>query len=160
MKVEKIDHVGINVWDMEKAVKFFGDLFETDFGPLIILEPTPMDLRERMGPLGLDIAEPGAPDKEANRILKHKGEGLNGLSIKVKNIEEADAEMKARGIREIWRGSFEWDGVPLKVIGYHPKDTFGVMIELTEYEGEVHPLMKGRRDKVARFTFEMPSIGK
>jgi len=157
MKVEKIDHVGINVLDMEKAVKFFSELFETEFGPLIILEPTPMDLRERMGPLGSDIAEPAIPDKEAARILKHRGEGLNGLSIKVKNLEEADAEMKARGVREIWRGSFEWHGVPFKVIGYHPKDTFGVMIELTEYEGELHPLMAGPHDDVARFTFEMPS---
>lgn len=160
MKVEKIDHVGINVWDMEKAVKFFGELFETEFGPLIVLEPTPMDLKERMGPLGLDIAEPGAPDKEAARILTNRGEGLNGLSIKVSNLEEADAEMKARGIREIWRGDFEWGGVPIKVVGYHPKDTFGVMIELTEYEGETHPLMTGRRDDVVRFTFETPSAGK
>ena len=157
MKVDKIDHVGINVWDMEKAVKFFGDLFETEFGPLIILEPTPMDLTERMGPLGLDIAEPGAPDKEAARILKHKGEGLNGLSIKVSNLEEAVAEMKARGIREIWRGEYNKGGVTFKAVGFHPKDTFGVMIELTEHEGDLHPLMTGRRDDVVRVKLQMPS---
>jgi len=148
MKVEKIDHIGINVWDMEKAVEFFSELFETEFGPLVVIEPSPMDLRERMGPLGLDIAEPATPDGDAARILRHRGEGLNGLVIKVSNLEEAVAEMKSRGVREIWRLEFTRGDEIWKSVAFHPKDTFGVMIELTEYNTEMHPLMMGRHEDV------------
>ena len=159
MKVEKIDHVGINVWDMEKAVKFFGELFGTEFGPLIVIEPNPMDLRERMGPLGLDIAEPATPDGGAARILQHRGEGLNGLVIKVSNLEEAVAEMKSRAVREIWRVEHTSGAGTWKSVAFHPKDTFGVMIELTEYHTEMHPLMRGARDDVVPLKLEYsPSV--
>ena len=156
MKVEKIDHIGINVWDMEKAVRFFSELFETEFGPLVVIEPSPMDLRERMGPLGLDIAEPATPDGDAARILRHRGEGLNGLVIKVSNLEEAVAEMKSRGVREIWRLEFKRGEETWKSVAFHPKDTFGVMVELTEYNTELHPLMKGRREDIVPLKIEYP----
>lgn len=157
MEVEKIDHIGINVWDMEKAVEFFSELFETEFGSLIDIEPSPMDLRERMGPLGLDIAEPRTPDGGSARVLQHRGEGLNGLVIKVSNLEEAVAEMKSRGIREIWRLEHTSKaGQTFKSVAFHPKECFGVMIELTQYESAQHPLMTGRRDDVERINIKMP----
>ena len=48
------------------------------------------------------------------------------------NLDEAMAEMKSRGIRLV--GQMEHG--KMKAAIYHPKDSYGVMIELIEYETE------------------------
>ncbi len=47
------------------------------------------------------------------------------LSLEVENIEEATAEMKSKGIRQV---KLLRPGTAI----FHPKDLQGVMIELTE----------------------------
>ena len=51
--------------------------------------------------------------------------------MKVTNLDEAVAELETRGIRVMWKGVVNES---LKVAMTHPKDTFGVMLELLEYE--------------------------
>ena len=132
MKIEKIDHVAILVQDMRAAEKFFADLFETKFAKLG--ETKELDIRSIMDPTGIEIAEPLLPDGVTARTLKNRGEGLTLLSLKVSNLDEAMAEMKSRGIRQV--GQIKHGG--MRATLYHPKDTFGVMIELIGYETE-HP---------------------
>ena len=63
-------------------------------------------------------------------ILKRMGcltdEAING--------NEAIAKMKSRGIRVI----DQFERGKAKVVLFHPKDTYGIMIEFIEYESE-HP---------------------
>jgi len=132
MKVEKIDHVSITVRDLDKARKFFGELFETDF-----LEPWPIeavDIMETIDPLGIDLAAPLTPDGVTAKVLARRGEGVTMLSFKVRDFKEAVAEMKARGIRQLFSGKLgraQW-------AIFDPRDTFGVMIELIAYK--VYPM--------------------
>jgi len=133
MKIEKIDHVAILVKDLSKAEKFFSDLFEMEFAKLGEVEE--VDARSMMEASGIEILEPLTPDGPTSKTLENRGEGLTLISLKVPNLEEAMAEMKAKGIRLV---AERHEDVRLAV--YHPKDTYGVMIELIEYNAE-HPLL-------------------
>ena len=139
MKVEKIDHVAINVKDLRKAAQFFADLLGTEFSsPAVFKE---LDLTSLVDPLGIELVEPLTPDGPTARAIEQRGEGISLLSLKVTNVEEAMAEMKSRGIRLVNM----IDRPKMKAAIYHPKDTFGVMIELIEYKSE-HPTAALRED--------------
>lgn len=128
MKAERIDHVSIFVKDLDKAMRFFGELFETEF-----IEPFPIesiDIMDTIAPLGIDICAPLTPDGVSSKVLAHRGQGLSMISFKVPNLDEAVEEMKSRGIRQLVRdrtGAADW-------AMFDPRDTFGVMIELIEYK--------------------------
>lgn len=140
MKVEKIDHVAINVKDLKKAARFFTDLLGTEFSsPAVFKE---LDLTSLIEPLGIELVEPLTPDGPTARTIEQRGEGLSLISLKVTNVEEAMAEMKSRGVRLVTL----IDRPKMKAAIYHPKDTFGVMIELIEYQSE-HPTVAIREDE-------------
>ena len=123
MKAEKIDHVAILVRDLEKAGRLYADLFGAEFsGPN---EVKNLDIRNLLSPLGIELVSPLSPDGAMARTLERRGEGLTMLSLKVPNVAEAAAEMKARGIRQI--GALE-----ARAAIFHPKDLFGVTIELIQ----------------------------
>ena len=136
MKVERIDYVAIFVKDLDKAIEFFSELFETEFCEPFASEIA--DVTDAMAPLGIDLCTPLTPDGPASRLIARRGEGLSMISFKVSNLEEAVAEMKSRGIRLVYRekrGKAEY-------ATFHPKDTFGAWIELVEYKDErKHPMV-------------------
>jgi catechol 2,3-dioxygenase-like lactoylglutathione lyase family enzyme len=138
MKIEKIDHIGILVKDVKKAEKFFTDLFETQFAALG--EVKDLDITSMMEPSGIEIVQPLSPDGVSARTLNNRGEGLTLLSLKVASLDEAMAEMKSRGVRltgQVQSGR-------MRAAIYHPKDAYGVMIELIEYQTE-HPAVTAGR---------------
>ena len=126
MKVEKIHHVSIMVKDLEKAGKFFADLFDTEFsGPH---EQKALDVRFLSSPLGINLATPLSLDGPSARTLDRRGEGLAMLVLNVPNLEEAIADMESHGVRLVGRE----DRPSARVASFHPKDVCGVMIELME----------------------------
>lgn len=133
MKIGKIDRVSIMVNDLDKAVKFFSELLETNFTSLGDVED--MDLRSMVEPSGIEVVAPLSPDGASARTLKIRGEGLAMIALKVGDIKQAMAEMESRGIRLIGHSKTGKSEVAI----YHPKDAFGVLIELVAYETK-HPV--------------------
>ncbi len=136
MKAERIDHVTIYVKDLQKAINFFSDLFGLVFSEPFGPEDQP-DVTEVMDPLGLNLMAAKIPGGPMSRIIEHRGEGLSALTFKVPNIEDAITEMKSRGIRLVSRGNY---GENAKWATFHPKDTFGVLLNLVEYHAR-HPYL-------------------
>ena len=94
MKVEKIDHVGIMVKDLEGSAKFFSELLGIEFTEAH--ENPGQDIRNRINrSLGIELISPLTPDGPNARTLKKRGEGLSLLSLKVSNLEEAVAHFKS-----------------------------------------------------------------
>ena len=126
MKVEKIHHVSIMVKDLEKAGKFLGDLFGTEFsGPH---ESKELDVRFLTSPLGINLVIPLSPDGPSARALDRRGEGVSMLVLSVPNLKEAIADMESHGVRLVGRE----DRPSAKTAVFHPKDLYGVLIELME----------------------------
>lgn len=133
MKVERLDHVHIYVKDLDKAAEFFGDLLESRISDPPMIEPKDQ-VKAVLLPLGIELISSLTPDGPVARAIEAGGEGLKAISLKVPNIEEAIEEMKSRGIRQVGRVKIG----TLQEAQFHPKDTFGVMIELCEHDLD-HP---------------------
>lgn len=130
MKAERLDRIYVYVRDLKKAVDFFGDLLETDFSePFDFPE---VDMRVAICPLGIALVEPLTPDGLIARTIEQRGEGVGVVAFKVPNLEEATAEMKSKGIRLAQRFSLGGAGEVEGAV-YHPRDTFGVMLDINEY---------------------------
>ena len=126
MKVTKFSHAAILVKDVEEARKFFSDLLGIEFSESFEVKET--DARSAMSPLGIEVVAPLTPDGPVSKALERRGEGLTMLALDVPNIEEAIADMEAKGIRMLGRAD-----LPIgKTATFHPKDLHGVMIELIE----------------------------
>ena len=121
MKIEKIGYVTIRVKDLEAAAKLFTDLFDLEFTSHG--ENPQLDIRNLISPL-VELITPLTPAGPVARALEKNGEGLALVSFNVADIAEAVAEMKAKGIRQIWQGE--------KRALFHPRDLYGVMVELVE----------------------------
>ncbi len=77
--------------------------------------------------------ESTAPDGPIAKYLEKRGEGIQHIAFRVENIEEALAELKEKGIRLIDEKPRIGAG-GAKIAFLHPKDTHGVLIELSERE--------------------------
>lgn len=131
MKVERIDHIHIAVKDMDKAVKFFSEVLGTKFSDAV--EVPEFNIQGKLCPLGIELVTSTSTDGAVNQFIQRRGEGLYHVAFKVPDIEQAIAELQSRGLRLIGREQIG----NLKEAQFHPKDSFGVMIELAEYE-DVH----------------------
>ena len=134
MKVEKLDRVAINVKNLDEAVQFFSDLLGITFYrvPVEELKRTVTEHGDRafeelvhkvaISPMGLHLREESLP------VTK---EGVFSFHLKVSNLDEAKAEMKAKGIRLLME--LEQGGQRGAV--YSPEDLHGIKLVLVEYEG-------------------------
>jgi len=126
VKVEKINYVMIMVKDLEKASKFFADLFDTEFSSY--RESKGADAKIVSSPLGIELFTPLSPDGPTARVLERRGQGMSVLKLKVSNLEEAVVDMESHGVKLVVRG----EGPSGKLARFHPAGLHGVMIELVE----------------------------
>ena len=135
MKTLGIDHIVIAVRDIERAAKFFSELFETSFEELE--PPDGAELRTKICTEGIELISPLTAQSPVAKFLENKGEGLYGISFRVMNVQEAANDVKTKGIRILGTAEREKLGssfLNFKELFLHPKDAYGVHILLTEYE--------------------------
>lgn len=144
MKVEGIDHIHIAVNDLDKASKFFCELFSTQ--PAQVKESPDFGFKWQFLPLGnvvIELMQPTSPDSPIGQFVKSRGGGVHALSVKVPDIEKAIAEMQAKGLRLVSRAQIGG----IKEAHFHPKDTFGFMIELVEHKGKTGMTIQAQDEK-------------
>jgi len=97
MKIKRIEHVGVIVKDTEASRRLWEDCFG------IALGGTEANAQRKLAlyPVGdsmVELIAGTAPDsKHARMVAEGKG-GLNHICFEVENIDEALAELKAKGI--------------------------------------------------------------
>lgn len=136
--LERIDHVGIAVHDLEEGIS----LYEGTLGmPLVHRETVASQGVEAVlldiGDGHVELLRPLAPDTAVGRFLERRGEGLHHVAYAVDDIDAALAELKRREVELIdeearigIRGS--------RVAFLHPRATGSVLVELVEPAPEVH----------------------
>ncbi|NCO60957.1 methylmalonyl-CoA epimerase, partial [bacterium] len=65
------------------------------------------------------------------KFIAAKGEGIQHLAFRVENIEEALAELKAKGVRLIDEKPRMGAG-GARIAFIHPKETNGVLVEICQ----------------------------
>ena len=131
MYVEKLDHIHVYVKNLEKAMKFFEDTLGIRFLGVKTWEQYGGGMKEAFAPPGILLLEGTNPNSEVTKVVERRGEGLHGVSLKVTSVDEGIAELESKGMRCV--GKFEVGRV--KEALFHPKDSFGMCIELGEYSG-------------------------
>lgn len=129
--IKKLNHIGISVRDVEKTMDLFTSVFKVDATPIRERE----DLKSSfplMGDALFEVIEPKTSEGIEN--LKKRGEGISHLCFEVDNIEEEVKLWVARGLR--LQGSGIRNRPGRKVAFFEPRDTFGVMIQLVQFEGD------------------------
>ena len=99
MKIKRIEHVGIVVRNVEASRKLWEDCFGIPLGSVEQIAERPVKLA--LYPVGesmVELISGTTPDsKHAKMIAEGKG-GLNHICFEVEDIDEALAELKAKGI--------------------------------------------------------------
>ena len=134
MKVLKVDHIGVAVKSIEAAKQLYNGLFGlTHAGSETVAEQKVTTAFFPIGDTEVELLESTSPDGPIAKYIEKKGEGIQHIAFRVENIEEALAELKAKGIQLIDEKPRRGAG-GAKIAFLHPKSTFGILIELCEKE--------------------------
>lgn len=132
MKILKVDHIGIAVNSIDECKKLYQDLLGLSHaGSETVAEQKVTTAFFPVGDTEVELLESTSPDGPIAKYLEKRGEGVQHIAFRVENIEEALAELKAKGVKLI-------DEVPRKGAGgakiafLHPKSTYGVLVELSQ----------------------------
>jgi methylmalonyl-CoA epimerase len=127
-----LDHIGIAVGDLSQALAFYRDALGLEVEPPE--EVASQRVRAYFVPVGeaaLELLEPTAPDSPIAKFVEKRGPGVHHITLRVDDIREALARLKARGIRLIDESPRE--GAEGALIAFvHPASTHGVLVELKQ----------------------------
>lgn len=132
MKILKIDHIGVAVRSIEGTGAFYSEILGLENkGSETVAEQKVTTAFFPVGESEVELLESTAPDGPVARYIENKGEGIQHIAFRVADIEEALAELKAKGVRLIDEKPRRGAG-GAKIAFLHPKATFGVLVELCE----------------------------
>ena len=120
-----IDHVHLNVYELEKAIELFTSLLQCKHNhPLLIEE---VDGINSMNSLGMDVFAPASDDGFWGRMMKKTGEGISAVSFYVDDLDDATRKIEATGIRKI--SEIGYPEIERQT-QFHARDCFGMSLEL------------------------------
>lgn len=132
MKILKIDHLGIAVNNMDEGKNFWSEVLGLKFeGAETVAEQKVTTAFFPVGESEVELLESTSPDGPVAKFIEKKGTGFQHVAFRVENIEEALAELKAKGIQLIDQEPRKGAG-GAKIAFLHPKATGGVLVELCE----------------------------
>ena len=132
MKVQKIDHIGIAVNNIEDAKAFWIDALGLPFeGDETVAEQKVKTAFFPIGESEVELLESTEADGPIATYIEKKGQGIQHVAFRVDNIDDALAELKEKGVRLIDETPRKGAG-GAKIAFLHPKSTNGVLVELCE----------------------------
>jgi len=127
-----LDHIGIAVADLDKALAFYRDALGLDVEPPE--EVASQRVRAHFVPVGeaaIELLEPTSPDSAIARFVEKRGPGVHHLTLRVDDIAAALERLKAKGVRLI--DEVPRPGAEGALIAFvHPASTHGVLVELKQ----------------------------
>lgn len=134
MKVLKVDHIGVAVKNLDETLKFYQDILGLELQGTEVVEEQKVKVAFLpVGDTEVELLESTEPDGPIAKFIEKKGEGIQHVAFRVPNIEEAIAEMQAKGVKMIDEKP-RYGAGGAKIAFCHPKSTNGVLVELSERE--------------------------
>ncbi|MEA1940159.1 MAG: methylmalonyl-CoA epimerase [Candidatus Caldatribacteriota bacterium] len=130
--IEKIDHIGIAVKDIQKVSKIFNNILDLKVTGEEVIEE--QKVKVAFLPIGnseLELLESTSPEGPIAKYIERKGEGVQHIAFKVNNIEKVLQKLKKEGVRLIDEKP-RYGAGGAKIAFLHPKSTNGILIELCE----------------------------
>ena len=127
--IKKINHVGIAVKNLDKAVEFF----QETYGAKLVRREKLED--QKMESALISIAEARfellgslEPQSIIDKFIERRGEGIHHVSLEVDQFDQVIKEIKAKGVKVI----SEADTKDFKAAFLHPQSNFGVLTEIVQ----------------------------
>jgi methylmalonyl-CoA epimerase len=132
VNVRRIEHLGLACRSAEEAARFYGEILGL---PIVSRETLPaMKLRVvkvRAGESTLELLEPLEGEAVISKFLAARGEGIHHVCFEVDDVRAASEELRGKGYRALWEEPQPGAG-GRRVNFLRPRETFGVLIELSE----------------------------
>jgi len=133
MKVQRIDHIGIAVRNLEESLAQWRNLFALESAGIEEVKERGVRLAHlnlERGP-SVELVSPLGEGAPVEKFLKERGEGIHHFCLKVKDIQKTMHELKAKGIQFVQEKPYQGAGGSL-IAFIHPSGINGVLIELKE----------------------------
>ena len=130
--LEKIDHFGIAVKDLEAAIARYAALTGTP--PHHVEEIPSQHVKVAMfqvGGSGVELLSATSPESAIAKFLDQRGEGMHHVCFKVSDLPQALARLRQQGM-EIVAGAGGAGAAGSRIAFLHPRSAAGVLIELVE----------------------------
>jgi methylmalonyl-CoA/ethylmalonyl-CoA epimerase len=127
--IDKIHHIGIAVYSLDDALKFYRDTL----GLHVQAKDTIEDQGVRaallsIGQSEIELLEPTRPDAGVAKFLERKGEGLHHICFQTEDVDGDLEALKAKGVELVDQKSRP--GLAGMICFLHPKASRGVLVEL------------------------------
>ena len=128
----KIDHIGIAVNDLDKAVAFFSERLRLELKEVKDLPDRGLKIAFfQVGETLVELLAPLSEDSQISKFLAKKGEGIHHIAFATPDIKAHMGDLEEAGVRmatpEVTIGA---EGFPIAFL--HPKFSHGVLTELIE----------------------------
>lgn len=130
--MDKIEHIGIAVKDLEKSNKLFARLLGSDHYKIeeVANEGVKTSFF-KSGHSKIELLEASNPDSVIAKFIQKKGEGIHHIAFEVSDIVSEIARLKSEGF--IVLNETPKKGADNKLVAFlHPKSANGVLIELCQ----------------------------
>ena len=130
--MEKIEHIGIAVKDLESSSQLFEKLLGN---PHYKIEEVASEGVKtsffRSGPNKIELLEATHPDSPIAKFIEKKGEGIHHIAFAVDDIFSEITRLKSEGF--IVLNETPRKGADNKLVAFlHPKSSNGVLVELCQ----------------------------
>ena len=130
--MEKIEHIGIAVKDLEKSNKLFASLFGNSHYKTE--EVASEDVKTsffKNGPNKIELLQATNPESPIAKFIEKKGEGIHHIAFAVNDIQSEIIRLQKEGFTVL--NETPKRGADNKLVAFlHPKTTNGVLIELCQ----------------------------
>ncbi|PUZ27899.1 methylmalonyl-CoA epimerase [Chitinophaga costaii] len=130
--MQKVEHIGIAVYTLEKAIPLYERLLNTPcYKKELVESEQVLTAFFQQGHTKIELLEATGENSAIKRFLDKKGEGLHHIAFEVEDIHAEMARLRREGFTLL--NETPKQGADHKLICFvHPKDTHGVLIELCQ----------------------------
>ncbi|WP_299135466.1 methylmalonyl-CoA epimerase [uncultured Tenacibaculum sp.] len=130
--MNKIEHIGIAVKDLEKSNQLFASLFgEPHYKVEEVASEGVKTSFFKSGPNKIELLEATKEDSPIAKFIEKKGEGVHHIAFAVDDIEQEINRLEKEGFTVL--NKVPKKGADNKLVAFlHPKTTNGVLIELCQ----------------------------
>ena len=130
--MNKIEHIGIAVKDLEEANDLFAKLFKnTPYKSETVESEGVTTSFFQLGESKIELLQANNPESPIAKFIEKKGMGMHHIAFDVDDIQAEMERLKAEGF--ILLNDVPKKGADNKLICFlHPKSTSGVLVEMCQ----------------------------
>ncbi|WP_026581786.1 VOC family protein [Bacillus sp. J33] len=127
-----IDHIVIAVKDLEKSKQLFSAIFKGKFLKEAVLpEQNARAAYFLVGDIVIGLEAPLSEKGDIHNFIERRGEGIHHIAFNIDEIDHLHSHLLDRGVKIV---GFENSHGVRKDLFTHPKSSFGLLMQLIEWE--------------------------